>query len=97
VDVVIHSYRHRLGNAPGEARFAGEERQMAKNPKIHVPTAVLYGAEDGVRKPPNQAVDKALLVNLVSREVVPGAGHFLPREKPEAVSSSMLKLLAVVG
>jgi len=96
VDVVIHSYRHRLGNAPGEPRFLATEQQVAQNPRIHVPSIVLYGADDGVRKPPNVSVDQALFTNLVAREVIPGAGHFLSREKPDAVSSSMLKLLANV-
>jgi len=96
VDVVIHSYRHRLGNAPGEPRFLAVEQQLAQNPKIQVPSVVLYGANDGVRKPTNPAVDLALFTTLVAREVVPGAGHFLSREKPDAVSSAMLKLLANV-
>ena len=34
VDVVIHSYRHRNLNAPGEPRFAAVERQLAERPKI---------------------------------------------------------------
>lgn len=96
VDLVIHSYRHRLGNAPGEPRFVAVEQQLAQNPKIHVPSVVLYGANDGVRKPPSPSVDEALFTKLVAREVVPGAGHFLPREKPDAVSSAILKLLAEV-
>jgi pimeloyl-ACP methyl ester carboxylesterase len=96
VDLVIHSYRHRLGNAPGDPRFLSTEQQLAQNPKIHVPSIVLYGANDGVRKPPNPDIDQALFTKLVGREVVPGAGHFLPREKPDAVSSAMLKLLAEV-
>jgi pimeloyl-ACP methyl ester carboxylesterase len=96
VDLVIHSYRHRLGNAPGDPRFLSTEQQLAQNPKIHVPSIVLYGANDGLRKPPNPDIDQALFTKLVGREVVPGAGHFLPREKPDAVSSAMLKLLAEV-
>ena len=48
VDVVIHSYRHRNGNAPGEARFAAIEQQLASRPKISVPSIVLYGGNDGV-------------------------------------------------
>ena len=31
---------------------------------------------------------------LVARRIVPGAGHFMPREKPDAVSSALLELLA---
>jgi pimeloyl-ACP methyl ester carboxylesterase len=95
VDVVIHSYRHRHGNAPGEPRFLTMEQQLAQRPRIQVPSIVLYGANDGVAlKPPDSAVDRGSFTSLVAREVVPDAGHFLPREKPEVVSSAMLKLLA---
>jgi pimeloyl-ACP methyl ester carboxylesterase len=31
---------------------------------------------------------------LVDRRIVAGAGHFLPREKPEAVSSALIELLS---
>jgi pimeloyl-ACP methyl ester carboxylesterase len=96
VDLVIHSYRHRLGSMPGDPHFLATEKRLAEDPKIHVPTIVLYGANDGVRKPPPASVDQALCTSLVSREVVSGAGHFLVREKPEAVSSAMLKLLSNV-
>jgi pimeloyl-ACP methyl ester carboxylesterase len=51
VDVVIHSYRHRIGNAPGELRFQDTERRLAKRPPITVPSIVLYGADDGVLRP----------------------------------------------
>jgi len=94
VDVVIHSYRHRHGNAPGEARFLAVEQQLAQHPKIRVPSIVLYGSNDGVApKPPDSALDRALFTSLVAREVFAGAGHFLPREKPDVVSSAVLKLL----
>jgi pimeloyl-ACP methyl ester carboxylesterase len=94
VDVVIHSYRHRNGNAPGEVRFLAVEQQLAQHPKIHVPSIVLYGANDGVAlKPPDSAVDRALFTSLLAREVSAAAGHFLPREKPDIVSSALLKLL----
>src|SRR5215467_906795 len=49
VDVVIHSYRHRIGNAPGEPRFVDLERRLAERPKINVPVITLYGADDGIR------------------------------------------------
>ena len=94
VDVVIHSYRHRHGNAPGEARFSAVEQQLALRPKIQVPSIVLHGANDGVARPPaDSPSERAMFPALVARNVVAGAGHFLPREKPDAVSSAMLKLL----
>ena len=94
VDVVIHSYRHRNGNAPGEARFLQMEHELADRPKIQVPAIVLHGAEDGVARPPaDSPAERAMFTKLVARRVVPGAGHFLPREKPDAVSSALLELL----
>ncbi len=95
VDVVIHSYRHRIGNAAGEERFKAVEQQLAQRPKIEVPCITMYGADDGIARPAAQAPgEKNLFPNLVDRRVIPGCGHFLPREKPEAVSSAMLELLA---
>jgi len=94
VDVVIHSYRHRNGNAQGEARFEAIEQQLAKRPKIHVPSTVLYGGNDGVSlKPPAESIDRELFTSLAGRDVIPNAGHFLPRENPDVVSSALLKLL----
>jgi len=94
VDIVVHSYRHRIGNAPGEPHFQEMERRLAERPKISAPTITLYGADDGIARPaaenPNE---KTQLPALVARRVIAGAGHFLPREKPEAVSSAILELL----
>jgi len=95
VDCVIHSYRHRNLNAPGEPRFDAVERQLAQRPAIGVPSIVLYGADDGVGGPPpaDSPAERAVFTSLVDRRVVSGAGHFLPREKPDAVSSALLELL----
>ena len=94
VDVVIHSYRHRIGNAPGEARFLEIEKHLAQRPRISAPTITLYGASDGLRTPAAQDPNEgATFATLVARRVIDGAGHFMPREKPEAVSSALLELL----
>jgi hypothetical protein len=39
--VVIHSNRHRVGNAPVEVRFKAVEEKLAKRPKIEVPATLL--------------------------------------------------------
>src|SRR6516162_4976095 len=94
VDVVVHSYRHRINNAPGEPRLEQMERQLAQRPKINVPAITLYGADDGIARPaaenPNERVQFPM---LMARRVIAGAGHFLPREKPEAVSAAILEVL----
>jgi pimeloyl-ACP methyl ester carboxylesterase len=97
VDVVIHSYRHRLGNAPGEPRLLDMEKKLAERPRIEAPTVVLYGADDLLGRGPAEATtaERATFPKLVGHRLVAGAGHFLPREKPEAVSEAILEVLAV--
>jgi pimeloyl-ACP methyl ester carboxylesterase len=101
VDVVIHSYRHRNGNAPGEARFRELEAQLAERPVVRAPSITLYGADDGVAPPGREATptaaERAAFTSLVARRIVPGVGHFMPRERPEAVSSALLELLKATG
>lgn len=96
VEIVIHSYRHRLGNAPGDPRFLAVERHLAERPKIEVPTVVLHGGDDSLDRAPVEtpANERAVFTQLVARRIIPGSGHFMPREKPEAVSSAMLEVLA---
>ena len=48
VDIVIHSYRHRFGYAPGDPAFEAIERRLAAQPPISAPTIVLQGEGDGV-------------------------------------------------
>ena len=94
VDCVIHSYRHRNLGAPGEPRFADVEKRLAMRPKIEVPSIVLYGADDGVGPPPaDSPAERAPFTALKARRVVSGAGHFLPRENPDAVSAALRELL----
>jgi pimeloyl-ACP methyl ester carboxylesterase len=94
VDVVIHSYRHRHGHAPGEARLAPIERRLAERPPIAVPSAILHGAEDTVSPPQRSERHLALFPAGTERRVVPGAGHFLPWEQPAPVADALLGLLA---
>ena len=71
------------------------EKRLAERPKLEVRTITLYGADDGIARPaaenPNE---KAQVPGLIARRVIPGAGHFLPREKPEVVSAAILETLA---
>ena len=96
VDVVIHSYRHRVGNAPGEPRFKAMEEALATRPPVQAPSIVLYGANDPLGRAPAEAspAERVLFPSLVAHRVIAGAGHFLPREKPDAVSGALLELLA---
>jgi pimeloyl-ACP methyl ester carboxylesterase len=92
VAVVIQSYRHRYGNAPGDSRYAQTEARLAQRPMISVPTIVLHGEADGVG-PATQSENAARhFSGSYRREVIPIAGHFLPREAPAAVVAAVREL-----
>lgn len=94
VDVVIHSYRHRIGNAPGEPRFMEMERRLAQRPVIDATAITLYGGSDGLARPAAENPgERTQFPKLMARRVIDGAGHFLPRERPDAVSSALLEVL----
>jgi pimeloyl-ACP methyl ester carboxylesterase len=94
VAVVIHSYRHRHRNAPGEPRFDAIERRLAERPRIEVPTVILHGRDDGVDRVHKSESHLSQFPAGTERRVVPDAGHFLPREQPGAVVDALLTLLS---
>lgn len=98
VDVVIHSYRHRNGNAKGDPRYDDMEARLALRPAIAVPVIALYGADDGVAPPAREVsgAERAVLPTLLARRVVQGCGHFMPRERPGVVSGALLEMLSAV-
>ncbi len=93
VDVVIQSYRHRFANAPGDPALEGIEAQLAAQPPITVPTIALQGEADGLGVP---GADRNAphFTGPYERRIIPRAGHFLPREAPEAFARAVLDLLA---
>ena len=93
VPIVIHSYRHRHGHAPGEARYDAIERHLATRPAITVPSVVLHGAEDGVSLHRPGERDLERFPSGTRQDVVAGAGHFFPREQPGAVVDALRSLL----
>jgi pimeloyl-ACP methyl ester carboxylesterase len=93
VPVVIHSYRHRHGNAPGDPRFDDVERRLAERPPITVPSAILAGAEDGVDVAQRSRGHLPLFPAGTEHHVVARAGHFMPHEQPAVVADAVLRLL----
>lgn len=93
VDVVIHSYRHRLGDAPGAPEFESLEEKLAAQPKISVPTTVLSGEADPLRPPAALQADSRHFTGRYEQIIVPRAGHFLSREAPDAVSDAVVRLI----
>ena len=83
VDVVIQSYRHRFGLAPGDPALEDVERRLAAQPPITVPTIVLHGGDNGVLPPRELRAARARSSRArYERRLIPGVGHNLPQEAP---------------
>jgi 3-oxoadipate enol-lactonase len=61
-------------------------------PEVHAPTLVLVGADDD-ETPPSYAREIAERVPGARLEVVPGAGHLLNAEAPDAVRTLLVEFL----
>ena len=94
VAVVIQSYRHRYGYAPGDPALEPIERRLAALPKIPVPTIVLQGEGDGVNAPGASATQARYFTGPYQRRLLPVVGHNVPQEAPMAVASALLELLS---
>jgi pimeloyl-ACP methyl ester carboxylesterase len=94
VDVVIHSYRHRLGLAPGYPAYEELERHLAAQPVIAAPTITLDGAADGVVPATDGRAAAAHFSGEHQHRVVANAGHNLPQEAPAAFAAAVMELVA---
>lgn len=89
VDVVIHSYRHRLGLAPGAPKYDELERALASAPPISVPTITLDGMADGNFPATDGTPQAHLFTGPREHRRVPHAGHHLPAEAPHAFAQAV--------
>ena len=90
VDVVIHSYRHRMGNAPGDPRYAAVEARCAAQPKIGVPAIAVHGTADDVG-PAAMSEDHArFFTGPYERRLFHNIGHNPPQESPGEFAQAVL-------
>ena len=90
--MVIHSYRHRLGNVAGDPVLNGIENRLATQPPISIPSIVLVGKDDGVDPPkPVESITPHFTGSFQHR-VLAGVGHNLPQEAPSEFAEAVLSL-----
>jgi pimeloyl-ACP methyl ester carboxylesterase len=89
VDVTLHYYRVRWGNAAITPRYADLEARMKSHPTIAVPTVHLHGQADACVLASSLTDQSASFSAGYRREILPGVGHFVPRERPEAVVAAI--------
>lgn len=97
VDVVIHSYRHRLGLAPGSPRYEELEQRLASTPAISVPTITLDGTADGNFPATDGSQHAHLFTGPREHRQVAGAGHHLPAEAPHAFAQAIFDVAEPPG
>jgi pimeloyl-ACP methyl ester carboxylesterase len=93
VDVVIHSYRHRLGLAPGYPPYEEIERKLAAQPAITAPAITLDGVADGNYPASDGSATAAKFRGPRTHRQVPDAGHNLPQEAPGAFADAVMELM----
>ena len=92
VAVVLHSYRYRIGAVPGDPKLEVTEQRLAAEPPITVPTISLNGADDGVDPPPPPEKVRPHFTRLQRLTVLPGVGHNVPQEAPDAFARAVLEV-----
>ncbi|MHC5747270.1 MAG: alpha/beta fold hydrolase [Nostoc sp.] len=92
VEVVIHSYRHRLGLAAGYPMYEELEQRLAAQPTIMVPTITLDGDADGVVPATDGKSTAAKFSGKRQHRVIPNVGHNLPQEDPKAFATAVWEL-----
>ncbi|MBM3352474.1 MAG: alpha/beta hydrolase [Betaproteobacteria bacterium] len=93
VDVVIQSYRHRYGYAPGDPALFAIEAELAKQPRITVPTINLHGGHDGVGPAPENDSQARFFAGPYERRLLPGVGHNVPQEAPADTATALRDLM----
>ncbi|HUF81028.1 MAG TPA: alpha/beta hydrolase [Burkholderiales bacterium] len=92
VAVVVHSYRHRFGLAPGDPAFEDTERRLTALPPISVPAIALDGDGDGVMRAGGSRNHARFFKAAYARRVIPLVGHNLPQEAPREFAEAVLAL-----
>lgn len=93
-EIVLHSYRHRWGFAPGDPAYACDEARLHPAPLLSVPVLVLHGAADRCNHPDTSAGKERFFQGRYERQLLEGVGHFPQREAPHPVAAAILQFCA---
>ena len=97
-DVTLNGYRSRfVADEPVDPQYDSLSRRLETIATIDVPTLVIHGAADTCVGPETTESLDRFFTRDYRRIVVPGVGHFVPREAPEVVATATLAHLARVA
>ncbi len=92
-EITLHSYRVRWGEAAPDPRYADLERKARAATAITVPTLMIQGDADRCTLPHSSEGKEAYFKGAYHRHVLPGVGHFPPREAPGTVIELLFDFL----
>jgi pimeloyl-ACP methyl ester carboxylesterase len=93
VDVVIHSYRHRLGYAPGYPEYADIEVKLATLPVITVPTVTLDGEANNIIPATDGRSTAARFSGTRIHHRLPNVGHNPPQQAPKIFADAVVEVV----
>ncbi len=91
VEVTLHSYRSRWALALPDPQYGALEATQLLTPPLQVPTTLLHGAEDGATLAASVEGKDHLFAASYSLKILPGVGHFVPREQPDTVIKAIVE------
>ncbi|KAL2273048.1 hypothetical protein FJTKL_05619 [Diaporthe vaccinii] len=95
VDVVVQTYRFVLGNENGDPVYREREVQLARRPKIRVPTVTLDGTQDPLK--PGGTESHAEMFEGKHERWEADVGHAFPLEAPVMFADAVLKVKEWAG
>jgi pimeloyl-ACP methyl ester carboxylesterase len=87
VDVTLHSYRARWGEAEPDARSRWLEDKVKATRSLSLPALYVQGEADGVNPPAAAAQVPGKFDGPFEFVTLPGVGHFPQRERPAKVAA----------
>jgi len=90
--ISIHAYLQRWGEAQGAPEHEAREQRLREIPPVQVPTVMLHGENDADNFPETSEGKERFFVAGYERRLLPGVGHFIPREAPSEVLAAIRQL-----
>ncbi|MBV9843315.1 MAG: alpha/beta hydrolase [Sphingomonadaceae bacterium] len=91
VDVTLHSYRSRWGEAEPDLLSKWLDDKVKSTSAIAVPAIYIQGEQDGVNPPPTSENVAEKYSGPFRRIVIPAVGHFPTREAPDEVAEQLVR------
>lgn len=91
VDIVVHSYRRRLGLADGDPRHDRLEQRLAAGPTIAVPTVTLDGEKDPFAPAGDGSSCRDKFTGPYAHRTLKNIGHNVPQEAPGEFARAVLE------